>query len=139
MTHRISESLRRAIAIRANLACEYCLFPEIFLATTFHIDHIRSQKHCGKTVLENLAYSCPHCNQNKGSDIGTFLNDESENLIRFFNPRKDIWVEHFEIDNGKILSLTSIGTATINILNFNQIERIILRKELMEVGLYPPK
>ena len=86
-----------------------------------------------------MAYSCPHCNQNKGSDIATFLNDESINLLRFFNLRKDNWFDHFAINNGKILSLTSIGMATINILNFNQIERIILRKELIEVGLYPSK
>jgi HNH endonuclease len=134
MTSRISESLRQEIAIRANFNCEYCLIPEQFLATTFHIDHIRSQKHGGKTISENLAYSCPHCNQNKGSDIATFLNEENEQTIRFFNPRKDFWHQHFEINLGKIHPLTPIGNATESVLNFNQIERVILRKALMEIG-----
>jgi HNH endonuclease len=135
ISNRISESLRQQVAIRANFVCEYCLIPEQFLATVFHIDHIRSQKHGGKTEAENLAYSCPHCNQHKGSDIATFINDEDEQTIRFFNPRKDQWYHHFEISYGKINPISSIGIATESILNFNQIERVILRKALIEIGL----
>lgn len=132
----ISEKLRQNIAKRANFKCEYCLVPEFFLATTFHIDHIRSQKHGGKTNLVNLAYACPHCNQNKGSDIATFSDDDTEQLIRFFNPRKDFWQEHFEVYNGEIVGITEIGKATTAILCFNQIERLILRKNLIEIGMY---
>lgn len=139
MTHRISEKQRLAVVSRANSICEYCLVPEFFLATTFHIDHIRSQKHGGKTTLDNLAYTCPHCNQNKGSDIATFIDEETDQLIRFFNPRKDRWHEHFQVNEGEILPLSPIGQATIRILGFNQTERIILRKMLIEIGFYPSK
>lgn len=132
---RISESLRQQVAIRANFKCEYCLIPEQFLATVFHIDHIRSQKHGGKTEIDNLAYFCPHCNQFKGSHIATFIDNKNEQIIRFFNPRKDQWHHHFEINYGKINPITTIGIATESILNFNQIERVILRKALMEIGL----
>lgn len=136
MKVRISESMRRQVAERAEYRCEYCLIPEKFLASIFHVDHIRSQKHKGKTILTNLAYACPHCNQNKGSDIATFVDDENELIIRFFNPRKDVWHNHFEINNGEILSKSLIGKATISILDFNQIERIMLRQALISIGQY---
>jgi hypothetical protein len=137
MKERISELIRRQVAERAECRCEYCLMPEKFLATVFHIDHIRSRKHGGKTILINLAYACPHCNQNKGSDIATFLDDTNELTIRFFNPRKDRWQEHFEVNYGEILSKTPIGEATIKILDFNQPERIMLRQVLIDIGEYP--
>jgi HNH endonuclease len=131
---RISEKLRQQVAKNADYRCEYCLTPEFFLATTFHIDHIRSIKHGGKTISENLAYACPHCNQNKGSDIASYT-DEDE-LVRLFNPRKDSWNEHFEIiKSGVITPISSIGEVTVNILSFNQIERIIFRKSLIEIGV----
>ncbi len=137
MRQNISALLRRKIVLRANHACEYCLVPEKYLATIFHIDHIRSLKHGGKTIFDNLAFACPHCNQNKGTDVGTFIDEESENLVRLFNPRKDIWVEHFEIQSGAILSKSKIGDATIKILEMNEVERIILRQALMTAGYYP--
>jgi len=131
---RISEKLRQQIAKNANFKCEYCLTPEFFLATTFHIDHIRSIKHGGKTLLQNLAYACPHCNQNKGSDIASYT-DEDE-LVRLFNPRKDVWSEHFEVITSGILSpLSSIGEVTLSTLSFNQLERVIFRKSLIEIGV----
>ncbi|MCU0467112.1 MAG: HNH endonuclease [Arcicella sp.] len=132
---RISEKLRLQVAQNANFKCEYCLIPEYFLATTFHIDHIRSIKHRGESLLINLAYACPHCNQNKGSDIASY-NDQEE-ITRFFNPRSDNWEEHFEVNpNGIISHLTAIGEVTIRTLDFNQIERVILRKSLIEIGVY---
>ena len=131
---RISEKLRQQIAKNANFKCEYCLTPEYFLATTFHIDHIISIKHGGKTILQNLAYACPHYNQNKGSDIASYT-DEDE-LVRLFNSRKDFWNEHFEVkESGNVSALSSIGEVTINMLSFNQIERVIFRKSLIEIGV----
>ena len=132
----IPENLRQQVAKRANYCCEYCLFPEVFLATIFHIEHIRSLKHGGKTILINLAYACPHCNQNKGSNIATFLSGDSDQLIRLFNPRKDVWTQHFEVVNGEILPLTSIAEGTIRILDMNQVDRLILRKALIDAGVY---
>jgi HNH endonuclease len=137
MKERISELIRRQVAERAECRREYCLISEQFLATVFHIDHIRSRKHGGKTILINLAYACPHCNQNKGSDIAAFIDNENESTIRFFNPRKDIWHEHFNINYGEILPKTLIGKATVTILDFNQPERIMLRQALIDIGKYP--
>lgn len=137
MTAYISDKLRQQVADRANYCCEYCLMPERFLATFFHIDHIRSLKHGGHSGMDNLAYACPHCNQFKGSDVGTFADAEGETLIRFFNPRKDKWHDHFQIIVGEIIPKTAIGRATVTILTVNQPERLVLRRELMLIGQYP--
>ncbi len=132
----ISENLRQKVAERSSFRCEYCLVPEAFLATIFHIEHIRSIKHGGKATFENFAFACPHCNQNKGSNITTFLSDKSEQLVRFYNPRKDKWSEHFTNFNGEILPKSAIGEATIRILDINQIERLIFRQALIVAGVY---
>ena len=100
------------------------------------IEHIISLKHGGQTTLENLAYACPICNSNKGTDLGTVLEDE-EMVVRFFNPRKHDWHEHFEIKDGLILPRTPAGAATIKILDFNKLERVLERLELIDAGVYP--
>ncbi len=139
MSSKISKALRHKVARRAFFTCEYCLFPEKYLATNFHVDHIRSLKHGGLTVLDNLAFTCPHCNQNKGSDIATFIDDNNEQTVRFFNPRKDVWHNTFEISNYLILGKTLVGIATVKILGFNEPDRVIFRKALIEAGIFPLK
>lgn len=133
----LPETLRRKVAERAAHCCEYCRMPEAFLATNFHVDHIRSIKHGGKTSPENLAFACPHCNQHKGSDVATFLDESDEQPVRFFNPRKDHWPDHFANVHGEIIGLTPVGAATVRVLNMNQPERIMLRQALMAIGRYP--
>lgn len=137
MSRAIPDSLRKQVAERAGYRCEYCLVSERFLATIFHIDHIRSIKHGGATAPGNLAYTCPHCNQNKGSNVATFLDEEGELTVRIFNPRKDDWVNHFEVVNGRILPKTVIGKATVTLLEMNQPDRLIFRQALAETGYYP--
>jgi hypothetical protein len=132
----ITKKIRQEIAIRANFSCEYSLIPEKFLATTFHIDHIISLKHGGLTISDNLAYSCAHCNQNKGSDIATISIEGKLHFIRFYNPRLDYWTENFKFENGYILGITQVGESTVKIFDMNQIERVILRNSLSEIGYY---
>jgi HNH endonuclease len=133
----IPDTLRRQVAERARYCCEYCRIPERFLATFFHIDHVRSRKHGGKTDLDNLAYTCPHCNQHKGSDVATFADEDSDELVRFYNPRRDDWATHFSTEQGDIQPNTRIGEATVRILDFNQPERLLLRRALARIGQYP--
>ena len=116
--------------------CEYCRLAEAVSFYTFHIEHIKSIKHGGLSILFNLAYCCPDCNFFKGTDLGTFVNSDT-NLVRFFNPRKDIWEEHFELQNGSIYGITEIGITTERIFKFNDIERLIFRRQLISLDLYP--
>lgn len=111
MSRTIPLSTKKKIADRANFRCEHCLLAEQVSFYSFHIEHIRSIKHGGTNELINLAYCCPECNYAKGSDVGTFSNDR-ETLIRFFNPRKDTWEDHFELNDGIIHGKTAMGEAT---------------------------
>ena len=132
----LSEQLRVLVTKRANSRCEYCLVHEDDMFWRFHIDHIISQKHGGSSEENNLAYCCSVCNQHKGSNLGTYLPD-SQRLIRLFSPRKDKWHLHFELSEGEIIAKTKIASATIKVLNLNDIDRIILRQSLMEDNRYP--
>lgn len=51
-------------------------------------------------------------------------------FIRLFNPRGDVWIEHFEHESGVIYAKTQIGTATIKVLKFNDLDRVIERNWL---------
>ncbi len=135
MSEYISQKIRSLVAARANHQCEYCHLPEFFSFFKFHMDHIIGLKHGGKTMTENLANACSICNESKGSDIATFV-DDPENIVRFFNPRIDIWEDHFSLyETGEIIAKSMIGAATIKILRFNHPESIIERKELVRKGL----
>jgi len=111
MSASVSKSLKKQVARRAHYRCEYCRLAESVSFFSFHIDHIKSIKHGGLTVLQNSAYCCPDCNFFKGSDIATFMPDD-EHLVRFFNPRKDNWDDHFGLQDGGIYGKTDIGTST---------------------------
>ena len=125
--------LKKAIADRAEGRCEYCHVRQEHIEYPFHLDHIISLKHGGQTTKDNLAYTCPDCNYNKGYNLGTFLNPPERDFVPLFHPRLDRWEEHFKEIDGLILPLTPIGEATVRILLLNAPERIILRRELSKV------
>jgi|SRR6185312_2399679 len=130
----IREQLKLQIADRAHFRCEYCLLPDAVSFYNFHVDHIRSLKHGGASDISNLAYCCPDCNYCKGSDIGNV--GTSGELVRFFNPRMDIWGEHFELINGLIVGKTAIGKVTEEILKFNEPDRLVFRRQLIQLNQY---
>lgn len=132
----INPDLRRLVADRASYLCEYCLIAEADRASSYQLDHIISVKHGGATTAGNLAYSCIFCNLQKGTDLGS-INWRTGELVRFFNPRRDFWGEHFRLENAVIQPLTDIGEVTVRIFDFNNDERVVERQVLMTVGRYP--
>ncbi len=86
--------------------------------------------------MDNLAYSCPHCNQYKGTDFTTFLESYTV-IVTIFNPRLHDWNKHFTVENGMILPRSKIAKATVKLLKLNEPERIIQRQILQETGAYP--
>ncbi|MCI5133094.1 MAG: HNH endonuclease [Candidatus Electrothrix sp. EH2] len=131
----INPDLRQFVAERAEHLCEYCLIHEDDTYLGCEIDHIISLKHGGSSDADNLAYACTFCNRHKGSDVGSVLNGAE--FVRFYNPRKDRWAEHFQLDGLNIQALTSIGAATAKILLFNTDERLLERESLIDLGRYP--
>jgi hypothetical protein len=136
MRKTISDKTRLMVAQRAEFRCEYCRIHSADLFLSFEIDHIIALKHGGNNHPDNLAYACPHCNQHKGSDFATLLNDFND-IVRLFNPRIDNWNIHFEAVNGEIVAQTRIGEASVKIFRFNQPDLLIIRRLLTQVGRYP--
>lgn len=130
----VSAKLRRQVYKRANDCCEYCLMPEQFSLITFSIDHIIAEKHGGQTQLENLALSCPVCNQYKGSDIAS-IDPETNKLCALYHPRADNWIEHFFFEKAVLQPLSAKGRVTVRILRLNQANRIKERQLLYTAGL----
>jgi len=132
----ISAELRRLVSDRADHLCEYCLVSSLDRVSGCHVDHIISVKHGGATTLENLCYACTFCNLQKGTDLGS-INWRTGELVRFFNPRKDFWGDHFQLNDALIQAITDIGEVTERILDFNNHERVLERELLMEIARYP--
>jgi hypothetical protein len=132
----ISADLRRRVVARAEEICEYCPIAEDDTFYGCEADHIISEKHGGRTEADNLAFACVGCNQAKGSDIGS-ISWETQDFVRFYNPRLDRWADHFELVGSRIEGLTPVGLVTARILGFNTAERLLERQTLQRVGRYP--
>ncbi|MEO8074330.1 MAG: HNH endonuclease [Acidobacteriota bacterium] len=133
---KINAGTRRIVAVRAHYVCEYCLIAEEDAFFRFQIEHIISRKHGGSSKLDNLALACVFCNRYKGSDIAS-LTPETNELVRFYNPRTMRWREHFRLQEVFIEPLTEIGEATTRILQMNHEDQILERRVLHVRGRYP--
>jgi hypothetical protein len=124
------------VAKRAGHICEYCHAPEAVFNFPFEVEHIYPQALGGETNEENLALSCRSCNIYK-SDRISIIDEETKTEIRFFNPRLDIWTEHFifQKDSGEISAATEIGEVTIDCLKINSRAQIEARKRWTKLGL----
>jgi hypothetical protein len=132
----ISESLRREITERAGSRCEYCLIHQSDSFYRHEIDHIIPQKHRGETSEQNLCLACLDCNRHKGSDFGSFDPDTGQ-ITALFNPRTQVWTEHFQLQGAQILPVTAEGRVTVFVLNMNDGMRIRIRRILLNAGRYP--
>jgi hypothetical protein len=133
----ISASLRRLVIERAVNGCEYCLIHQDDNFFPFEVDHVIAEKHGGETVPENLCLSCPDCNAHKGSDIGS-IDRETGNLTFLFNPRSQIWAEHFRLNGAEIEPLTPEGRVTVGLLQLNHPDRLAERSAMLLLNRYPP-
>lgn len=129
-------ALRRQVIERAGNCCEYCRLSQEDNFFTFHVDHIISEKHEGKTVIENLCLSCSSCNIAKGSDIAGG-DPETKKATFLYNPRQQAWEQHFDLNDGWILGKTPEGRVTEQLLQINSKERVTERQSLIELGRSP--
>lgn len=126
----MDESVRQRVRERAGNRCEYCQLPqEAGTSIRFHVEHVRPRQHGGDDNLENLALACPNCNWNKGPNMSA-VDPETNMLIPLFNPRKDTWQNHFELEGFEIVGVTPVGRATVQLLRLNEPERIEVRRTL---------
>jgi HNH endonuclease len=131
----LNADLIRQVWQRAQARREYCRLPSDLYPPPFQIDHIIAKQHGGRTVADNLALACIHCNRFKGPNIAG-IDPGSGKIVRLFHPRRDIWSEHFVWEGPRLEALTSIGRATIALLLVNDSEVVTIRKALQEEGIF---
>lgn len=97
---------------------------------------MRPPRHHGTDSLDNLAWACPQCNNNKGTDIASY-DVLTQQRVWLYNPRFDKWVEHFSLDTtGYIIGKTPEGRATVHLLNINELRQVEFQAALMAAGLW---
>ncbi len=107
-----------------------------FYAQKFPVDHIIARQHGGLSTLENLALCCPSCNRYKGPNLAG-LDSTSGDIVPLFHPRRDIWRDHFQWRGPRIAGMTSIGRATVTVLNINHPKYVAVRQALISEGVFP--
>ena len=116
--------LRDQVWQRARFCCEYCHMPQEFEDTKHEVDHIIAEKHHGPTI-------------HKGPNIAGY-DGVTHQTISLFNPRTQLWSEHFELQNGaNVAGRTSIGRVTVDVLKINLPHRVAHRKALIDEDVYP--
>ncbi len=127
----------RQVEARAQSRCEYCRMHQTLQGATFHVEHIVPRAQGGSSDMHNLAWACPRCNFSK-SDRTQGSDPESGAMVSLFNPRTDEWGEHFQLDGYQIVGRTTIGRATVAVLDLNYSRRILIRHAEELFGLFPP-
>ncbi len=135
----IPVALRARIAQQARYRCGYCLRSEELMGMPMEVEHIIPVAAGGPTVEENLWLACRRCNDFKGA-LTQALDPQTNEPVPLFNPRTQIWFEHFvwSDDGIHILGTTSSGRATIVALQLNNPEIIVTRRLWVSVGWWPP-
>jgi hypothetical protein len=135
----ISKKIRKLVFLRAKSRCEYCQCRSDVAPETFEVEHIVPTSKGGSNESENLALSCRGCNSRKS--VKTFVYDPvSKVKVDLFNPRKDLWKNHFEwtADFLQITSKTEKGKITIEALKLNRPGLINIRRLMVLGGIHPP-
>lgn len=101
-------------------------------------EHLHPESHGGATLRENLWLACTRCNDFKGDRIDA-IDLETNETVPLFNPRTQIWAEHFiwSPDGTLIIGLTPIGRATVAALRLNNEFILVARRFWVEAGWWP--
>lgn len=137
---RISLALRERVRRRARNLCEYCLSDADLTGHDFTVDHIRPESAGGTDDQENLCLCCFWCNSFKKSQM-RFSDPLTGASARLFNPRLDIWHEHFRWSptTTRIIGRTATGRATVIALRLNRPTLVRARRLWARYGLHPPE
>ena len=126
--------LRNLVRQRAGDRCEYCQLPQASLPfVSFHVDHVVPRQHGGQDELSNLAWSCGRCNRKRGPNLSG-IDPDTGQVVTLFNPRTQVWNDHFVMRGVEILGLTPTGRACVRLLDLNGRRRLQLREELEASG-----
>lgn len=106
----------------------------------FEIEHLHPIAEGGTDDEENLWLACRNCNGFKHAKTHA-VDPETNKEIPLFNPRTQIWTEHFKFskDKTEITGKTACGRATVIALKLNYEQAVNARKLWVAASWYPPK
>ncbi len=109
-----------SVAKRATHRCEYCGAPEAIFNFPFEVEHIVPKSQDGADEEANLALACRACNIYKSNWL-TAIDLATQTEVPLFNPRRDAWQDHFQLDyeTGSIRGLSPTGRASVGCLQMN--------------------
>lgn len=135
----ISERIRQLVREQAKDRCGYCLSHQRYVLGPLEIEHIIPQALDGTNALENLWLACRLCNGYKAAQIDA-IDPLSMQRIRLFNPRTQLWKEHFQWNatGDLIVGITPCGRATVVALQLNNVLAVMVRRAWISAGWHPP-
>lgn len=133
----ISAALHEEIVLRAGNRCEYCGLSQLGQEAAFHVDHVVPRSAGGPTAASNLALACVSCSLRKWAKQ-TAADPDSGREVDLFNPRTQIWNEHFRWEGERVVGLTPTGRATVGSLAMNRLLILAIRQEETARGRHPP-
>lgn len=134
---RIPVALQRFVRERARERCEYCRLAQEGQEATFHVDHVVPRSKGGATSEGNLALACVSCSLRKGPRQDG-PDPHTGDQHRLYNPRTDLWDEHFTIAPDMIIEgRTAVGRSTVEMLRLNRLLAVAIRQEESTRLRYP--
>ena len=135
----ISAAVRRRVAEMSQYRCGYCLTAQRIIGPLLEVDHIVPQARGGTDEADNLVLACPMCNSHK-ADRQEAVDPETLLVVRLYNPRTDVWQDHFAwIEDGAVIrGQTPTGRATVAALAMNHPDMVAARRLWVSAGWHPP-
>jgi hypothetical protein len=121
---------REFVRQRAAGRCEYCLLRQEQCDLTHHVEHIVAKQHGGSDDASNLALACHRCNLRKGPNL-TAIDPLTREVVPLFHPRSSNWSAHFIMESERIIGITAVGRATVQLLTMNDARRLELRAQIL--------
>jgi len=137
---KIKKDLDEIIRRQAKNRCGYCLNPQELIPYRLEIEHILPKALGGESTEENLWLACRECNAHKAKKTKA-VDTLTGKTVKLFNPRRQIWREHFEFsqDNSQIIGKNPCGRATIESLQINNFYQTTARSIWIEMNKFPPR
>jgi len=124
---------RDLVRRRASGRCEYWLLRQEHSELAHHIEHIVAKQHGGSDEGSNLALACHRCNLRKGTNL-TGIDPRTNEIAPLFHPRNSDWAENFVLEGDRIVGITGVGRATVQLLAMNDQRRLELRRQILNSG-----
>jgi hypothetical protein len=137
----IPVEIERRVRTAAKNRCGYCLSPQHLVMARLEIEHILPISKGGTNDESNLWLACPLCNRYKSDKI-TGVDLETGENVKLFNPRTQVWFEHFDWteDGLRIIGKTPNGRATVTTLHLSDDpDALEVRSYWVLAGWHPPK